>query len=515
FYTPKTLPAGLYSGKVTVETPQKEEIECFIEVLDIALTDEVTHKAYFNVSIGEVFSSFEGEEGRDKHGPVAEKYYEFVLKHRISPSTHFIKRGTENLTQAEQFAENYFYSVFEKNQPLMGLPCIPKAGVKKRFDETVLRDTLKAVTEKCLNEQKNIFPRLCFYNWVIDEPFCWVDDTGAVAWSIRTFNEIKKEVFDCYLKDERAKTKIGQEILSSLLDVQQVVTDYVERKDYTPYQANFQEDGKTKYYYNPKEVTLCPKFDGLESAKKRKKYEGAKELWWYGCGNPASPWASYHVDDCGFSPRLLAWMMQQYGVVGNLFWDMTFETEWLVGDDGKVYSQTVKDPYAVRRVGSNSDGTLLYPAKPYGVEEPIGGLRLKSIRDGYEDYELIALLKEEYQKRGKSADGIFARLTSPVYFDAKLDSFSETFDIVKEGFYRALELVCSFGITMQAEFENGETSIVIEGADGVSSDLGKVDKTENGFLFTAKRSVDFATLSIRKGEEERKFPVYVGEGLFV
>src|SRR5438067_8552892 len=92
---------------------------------------------------------------------------------------------------------------------------------------------------------------------------------------------------------------------------------------------------------------------------------------------------SYAIDTDATRNRALEWMTYIFDGTGELYYEMT-------------QSYFGGDPW-VRQVafGGNGDGTLFYPgttAKIGGQTEiPVESLRLKGIRDGMEDYELLHL----------------------------------------------------------------------------------------------------------------------------
>ena len=94
-------------------------------------------------------------------------------------------------------------------------------------------------------------------------------------------------------------------------------------------------------------------------------------------------WPSYAIDTDATRNRALEWMTYIFDGTGELYYEMT-------------QSYFGGDPW-VRQVafGGNGDGTLFYPgttAKIGGQTEiPVESLRLKGIRDGMEDYELLHL----------------------------------------------------------------------------------------------------------------------------
>jgi hypothetical protein len=97
----------------------------------------------------------------------------------------------------------------------------------------------------------------------------------------------------------------------------------------------------------------------------------------------SSGWPSYAIDTDATRNRALEWMTYIFDGTGELYYEMT-------------QSYFNGDPWVSQvAFGGNGDGTLFYPgttAKIGGKTEiPVESLRLKGIRDGMEDYELLHL----------------------------------------------------------------------------------------------------------------------------
>lgn len=133
------------------------------------------------------------------------------------------------------------------------------------------------------------------------------------------------------------------------------------------------------------------------------------ELWWYqscsshGCENVENiqgkgraddsyfrGWPSYMVDAAGSRARAMGWLAFSENISGELYWDSTF-----------AYSREGKraDPWSrdgLWAFGGNGDGTLFYPGTPDRIggtkHVPVESLRLKHVRDGLEDHELLRLV---------------------------------------------------------------------------------------------------------------------------
>jgi len=130
-----------------------------------------------------------------------------------------------------------------------------------------------------------------------------------------------------------------------------------------------------------------------------------KRLWWYqacsqhGACEPSEPetavvpWPSYTIDASPMQNRVFQWLAFVYGVSGELYYQVDHCWSHPCGVDGKV-----RDPFrSVYAYRGNGDGTLVYPGLPsrIGGTSPtiLSSVRLEHIRDGFEDYEYLAMLQ--------------------------------------------------------------------------------------------------------------------------
>ncbi|HSP18950.1 MAG TPA: DUF4091 domain-containing protein [Myxococcaceae bacterium] len=133
-----------------------------------------------------------------------------------------------------------------------------------------------------------------------------------------------------------------------------------------------------------------------------------QQLWWYqscmfhGCeGPPQDPrlarsmtgWASYMIDHSGPRNRAMGVLAFLARIDGELYFDTLAAWE----KDGQPWRD-------VWRFGGNGDGTFFYPGTraQVGDEAPllVPSLRLKTVRDGLEDFELLTLVAA---RRGRAA----------------------------------------------------------------------------------------------------------------
>jgi hypothetical protein len=93
-------------------------------------------------------------------------------------------------------------------------------------------------------------------------------------------------------------------------------------------------------------------------------------------------WPGYEIDRPSAAARAMSWLAWREQVAGELYFDMIY------GWRGDPW----RDP---RAFAGNGDGTLLYPGLParWGGKRafPVESIRLKVIRDGLEDLEMLRL----------------------------------------------------------------------------------------------------------------------------
>jgi hypothetical protein len=110
-------------------------------------------------------------------------------------------------------------------------------------------------------------------------------------------------------------------------------------------------------------------------------------------------WPGYEIDRPGAAVLALSWLAWRRGLEGELYYDML--QAWS-GDPWKD----------VRRFAGNGDGTLLYPGRPEELGGthpfPVESIRLKLVRDGLEDLELLRLAQRA--GLGAEAERLAARL---------------------------------------------------------------------------------------------------------
>jgi hypothetical protein len=153
-------------------------------------------------------------------------------------------------------------------------------------------------------------------------------------------------------------------------------------------------------------ATITSEYDHLDAQKRR---HIGEEVWWYVCCGPRRPYANLFIDYPATDARALFWAAFKYRVDGFFYYEVAmWASNMLTQDIGDPSIVIHEDPkvLAAMREGRrwpdvpwnsftfsryNGDGLLIYPGPN---ETPLPSLRLEIIRDGIEDYELLAILRD-------------------------------------------------------------------------------------------------------------------------
>jgi len=238
--------------------------------------------------------------------------------------------------------------------------------------------------------------------------------------------------------------------------------------------------------------------------------------------NPLAPYPTVHLEDEILGTRVMGWMMNNYNIVGSLYWDVTLyawrEDHWNNLQLTDYYGKALRFPAA------NGDGFLLYPGAPYGIYGPVASMRLAALRDAFEDYDLLYALEEMYKANGlneEMLDNAMAVLNARLYNGAKVKHGTAqvgVFDEVRDTLAQLLTLAENgIFITNAAETNSKTTFTVQTPADTVvkSGTTTLVGEREgNGVLYTidVTREKDRNELDVIFVSDDAVLPlrVYVG-----
>ena len=150
-----------------------------------------------------------------------------------------------------------------------------------------------------------------------------------------------------------------------------------------PKLANWDED----QIYDENQMAKYPSFDERMKALQKK----GDTVWAYVCNYPLAPYLNVKVDDEGLTSRVLFWQFYQRDIEGFLYWHSSYYEQ--LGNGGNPW-----DSVDTFDNGIYGDGILIYTGTGAGLPKltPVGSIRLKIIRDGIDDIELLYMAEEEF-----------------------------------------------------------------------------------------------------------------------
>lgn len=148
----------------------------------------------------------------------------------------------------------------------------------------------------------------------------------------------------------------------------------------------------------------------------RERQAAGDEVLWYVCAGPPPPYPNVHVDNPLIDARLEFWLSWRFDITG---WEYYGVNLWGRNRPGWWEHLGAEDPgawdpntYTNRNTGErfNGDGQLLYPG-PKMV--PWSCVRLANVRDGIEDYETLAYLRDRLStlRRAAPEDALLSELS--------------------------------------------------------------------------------------------------------
>lgn len=424
FNVPIDQKAGVYTGKVTLTIAGSSmDIPVKLTVEDLVVNEETHSKTNF-FSRG-LFHKGELESTQR----MLDLYNEKLLEYRVSNCG--LVQGSYHTDEEIEYYVEKAYDFMQ--DPRCSIVVIPYATEKVQgytcIKASVFESYLRAFAKKSVETNYNMLKKLVCYLGIIDEP--QLNGTfEALKVVVTVYRDTITKVADDIANDASIVSPIKDEIVASMRKVRNTIT--------THYDAEFAE------YID----TWCPMYH-MYDGELIHNYANQEERWWYGCISPRAPYPTYHIEDTLLSARAVSWMMAEYGIVGNLYWGFDLYAMY----DGEKYHE-IEDYYggdAERFDQCNGDGWLLYPGKKYGIDGPVGSLRLEAIRDGIEEYELFYSMMQTYNQVNEevkainpalafSPDKVIKSLTGSIYTGTKVSTTSATFQSARDSLFEIAQI---------------------------------------------------------------------------
>lgn len=486
--------AGKYRGKVFISGDIQAEINISVDVFSSEVRKYNTSKCLFPYNC-DVVKRYEGKCDSE----MIDAYNTVYENNRVS-STIVDTKSAKTVKEWAKYVFLYLkggknsYTIPEMQNVVDGQAYI---------DSRDLKDRLVAIAEESLINDENVVNRLFFYDWIIDEPFLSNIPDGKVAKQIKLFDDaVLNAVRECSEKKE-FDCERGREIIQSIKDFPHVITDYANR--FNEEQKIVKNEDGTPFIYPIDRISLCPQFDGYDG-ELRHLYDKQKERWFYGCNAPNAPFPGYHIDDAGYSARIIGYLMAEYDVVGNLYWLTNYSQE--VNTTGSPLF--LDNPYEIahRGLGANGEGCLIYPGKLYGIIGPVETIRLKRIRQGNEEYEILRDLIVGYRGYGLNIKPLIYRMLSNIVDGMKIEWKFDGFEKIRVSFLNLYELFNLYGLTMTLEKVKSGYKYTVDSKANFTAYI-KNKQVGKSFVLPIKHGFSPVVIKI-KG---KKYPIYLNNNI--
>lgn len=214
--------------------------------------------------------------------------------------------------------------------------------------------------------------------WLKKAYFYPIDEPSTME-HIADFEKLCKELRQLFPEIRITSPYYKNLQITPELDQIDFMDQYVDL--HCPKLANWDED----QIYDANQMAKYPSFDERMKALQDK----GETVWAYVCNYPLAPYLNVKVDDEGIVSRVLFWQMYQRDVDGFLYWSTCYYAQLPNGGNPWGSVDTFGD-------GILGDGILIYTGTGAGLSKntPIGSIRLKIIRDGIDDIELLYMAEE-------------------------------------------------------------------------------------------------------------------------
>lgn len=504
---PKEQTAGNYSGNFKVTVGKATcTVPVSITVYDYTLSDTTHVKSKFMCTDTDI-----GVMELDDTPEMSEAYYEFLLDYRLTGT--YMPYGRVWSNDREKFFEYVVKYTQDERCSVVQIPWIGGSttvelnsnGLLAIDDErgqsgnttTTLstvswshfEDMLFQFLEQSLSNELNLFKKTSVYVYIFDE----FDSTGngyigqnKAQYSLRRIQDcvtVMSELVESLEWSEKGVVQTKTLAFDSEEDNGGLGGYYLKNSSSTVYgykgtkqefealRAEMAESVAkvrntttctkvTELMYNTTSFAFCPTIDyynmeGNRTYAEQFAEQSDAEMWTYTAVNPMNPNPTYHIEDNLLSSRLLGWMMYEYNIVGNLYWETVLSRYTNKNlSDCQISSQDYyNDP--LRFSGANGDGYLLYPGRPYGIYGPVASIRLHSLRDGNEDYDLLYELEEYYKAQNVSGDdfeSVMALLAKNLYSGTECNyeaGYLDNFAACREKLADLLVLTSKTGVIVE------------------------------------------------------------------
>ncbi|MDD6094400.1 MAG: DUF4091 domain-containing protein [Clostridia bacterium] len=387
--TAETTAAGWYEADVTVKNSAGEAVKVgkvFVCVWNFALSEETACATSINLDYGYINRLC------DKTNYTANelyvKYYDYLLENRVSayylPYQLYNSNAVAYMDnpRVTSFQTDSFTGMEYSNTHIKRIYETAFAGHPERFDKAYFfSGVVDAATPADLEALRSAYNDLVskygqYQPDYADKPF----------WFINTYiNDID------YTRED-----------GSTIDQIEYYNDFVNlwcSKTFAYTDATELTTAGAKIMQPLKWNSVYGTFKDRMAAKR----EAGQKVWWFISWDVEAPYINYYIQTDGVAQRVLFWQQFDNDVQGFLY---NFVNFWYVDGSDPYNANITNASYP----DAHGESILIYPGSTYGLDTPVGSLRLEAMRDGIEDYQLFHML-EEIRGEG-AADKYIDRMTT-------------------------------------------------------------------------------------------------------
>lgn len=390
---------GVYTGSMQIDFGDfRKDVPIRIDVIDLTVSETVHTKSIFQTDW-----PFDAGEMNSTQA-MMDAYADKLIEYRLSP--HRLVKDTAHTDEdIAYYTEKAYGYLINPRCSNIGFPD------RQVYDATygdwitdfpLLRKYIMSFVEKSFETNFNMLEKTVCYFHGLDEP-----EHNNTLDRVRYVCTLYKQFLIDVANEVRAMptpTNVSEDfkenVARSIEKIRNVVT-CTYREDLVGYVD-----------------TWTPAIDKWDGEENQANYADQEERWWYGANNPNYPYPNYDLISSNMSLRMYGWMQADYGIVGNLYWATNNYLEFTSEHKYIGLEEYYTGP-AGRYDGDNTEGFLFYPGGQYGLSEPIASMRLESIRDGYEEYELIYALQKKYEQLGFDSEKALASITNSLYLQGR------------------------------------------------------------------------------------------------
>jgi len=368
---PADQSAGTYKSTITVFSHEDQigEINIELTIWDITMPAERHFPALMRIGSGDVARLHELNEDSPEFKALYYKYLEHSLNNRVDPRFLMsfglegrIENGNFLLEWTDEKIENFF---IEKGLLMFQISAAPP-NISRESGEKPFSDTYKRYVNQYISQvitharNKGWYEKLAFL-CPVDEPRN-ADEYEAV----RRWGRLVKEV------DPNVNFMVTEQPFPENPEW----GSFVGLANYWIIHGNY-----------------LARENHVQAVSERQQ-AGEKVIWYISC-DQRYPQPNYFIDREAADSRMVSWITWRYKLGGILYWTTTFWREvkdpWIDPVTWKL--SECNDPLS-------GEGSLIYPGnlvERYTGQEnvfgPVSSVRFELLREGFEELELLYLLK--------------------------------------------------------------------------------------------------------------------------